>query len=285
MTTWTQPSFPAIAGHLYMPSVNKIKPKVGEFSLIGWQPNPHTANHLLVPAKWDAGLRTGFSPNNPATAQLAYQDKAASSTAQMEGGVAAAYLNSADLTDGSIEYKMMITPQITFAPTKPFATSDVSVALDLCVPTAIDAMNAKSDTYVSSDLLFTDSTTGTKISHSAGLFHHSTKPNAEGAIGIDPETGNIMANWPLLPGAPYFTQVTGERQSVPWLARLPFAYRISPALFKATLDAIHAAMPAAKLSLDPADYTLNEFHLNAELHYQSAPAELGWSMAGAVISY
>jgi hypothetical protein len=39
------------------------------------------------------------------------------------------------------------------------------------------------------------------------------------------------------------------------------------------------------VSVNPADYAFVKFHLNAELHFQAAPAELGWSMhhAGVIV--
>jgi len=35
---------------------------------------------------------------------------------------------------------------------------------------------------------------------------------------------------------------------------------------------------AHRVSIDPGDYQLTSFHLNAETHFQNAPSELGWSM-------
>ncbi len=37
------------------------------------------------------------------------------------------------------------------------------------------------------------------------------------------------------------------------------------------------------MSVNPADYAFVKFHLNAELHFKNAPAELGWSMRQARI--
>jgi hypothetical protein len=282
---WQQPNFANITGHLYIPPANKIKPKIGEFALIGWQANPFSSDGLLVPATWDAGLKTGFIPTGADT-EMAYRPLTNSSTAQAQGGTVGVYLNSADLIHGSKESKMMITPQINFATVRPFsAHGAVLVSLNLQVPTAVDSMNANSDTYVDLDLLWTDpANPAIRISYGTALFHHGARQgNPSGNIRIDPGTGNVMVNCPLLAGSPYATVITGSEEIAPWLHMKPFAYRISKAQFAVALKAIQAL--GHTLSLDPAAYELTEFHLNAELHYGSAPSSLGWSMSNATIGF
>jgi hypothetical protein len=283
---WQQPSLAGIIGHLYVPSANKSKPAIGQFGLLLWQPDPKTSNGLLVPTTWAAGEKTGFDPSGTGT-ELAFQNMEGSSTVQASGRTVGAYLNSADLTAGSNEYKMMITPQIDFAGIAVFASADsLRVSLELQVPTATDGMQKESDTYVNSDLLFTDPSTGVEISFSGGMFHHGTQePAAVCNVGTDPATGNVMVNCPLLPGAPYVTVGTASahQQFATWRGFKAFAYSVSKAQFAAALVAVHDTYPKMTVSLNPGDYMLIEWHLNAELHYQTAAATLGWSMADAVI--
>jgi hypothetical protein len=52
----------------------------------------------------------------------------------------------------------------------------------------------------------------------------------------------------------------------------------------AALAALREQQPETACSTDPADYQLRSFHLNAEITYETAPAELGWSMRQALVT-
>lgn len=273
---WQQPDLDAIT--VYVPPANHVQPLAGQFALILWQPDPATSNGLLVPNTWSAEDKTGLYSID----QLGFSNKAGSSVAQVSGAAVGAYINSADIR-ASTQYKMMITPQVTFSPqTKPFVTANaIVVGLNVQVPTATDTEKPGSNSYVDSDLLFVDATTGTRISYSAGLFFHGhANPQGTCHIGFDVPSNGNMVNCPMLPNMPYMSvgNTSTLWQGTPWRGYRHFWYRISKAQFAAAIKAVGHG------SENPDDYVLREFHLNAELHYQSAPASLGWSMKGVSIS-
>jgi hypothetical protein len=91
-----------------------------------------------------------------------------------------------------------------------------------------------------------------------------------------------MLNSPLGLDQTFVTQVQGSASwtGVPWLGWQHFEWSISQAQFVAALNYLVAQYPGKVQSTDPTQYILAEVHLNAEFHFQPAPAELGWSMRG-----
>jgi hypothetical protein len=276
-----QPQESGIAGHLVVPLANHTPPPKGVFTLVLWQPNPSAPNGQLVPTAWDAGTQTGFTPASPLTAtQLGFQPKAGSSTAQMDSNTVGVYLNSADLPGAPAGQKMMITPQFTFQPGNepvPFANSNsvLSGSMDLQIPTAVGK-----DTYILADLLFKDPN-GVRISYGVAIFHNGANHPVVGS-GHDVPSNSYMLNSPLGLDQTFVTQVQGSSSwtGVPWLGWQHFEWSISQAQFVAALNYLVAQYPGKVQSTDPTQYILAEVHLNAEFHFQPAPAELGWSMRG-----
>jgi hypothetical protein len=246
-----------------------------------WQPNPDLSNGQLVPTVWDAGAQTGFTPSSPLSAtQLGFQNKVGTSTAQMGSDVVGAYLNSADLPSSTPGQKMMITPQFIFesgSEPMPFASSNstLSGSMDLQIPTAVGA-----DTYVVADLLFVGPN-GVRVSYGVEIFHNGEASSRVGS-GYDAPSNSYMLNSPLGIDQRFVTQVQGSAAwtGTPWLGWQTFQWSISEAQFVAALNYLVTEFPGKVQSTDPTQYALAEVHLNAEFHYQPAPAELGWSMHG-----
>jgi hypothetical protein len=262
-------------------------PSNGVFHIILWQPNPNRSDGMLVPTGWSAGDKTGFYPSAPVEKhQAGFRDASGASTLQIDGDVVGAYLNSADLPAGSHGYKMMMTPEMSIEPgaqVHPFAKPGraVVVTLDLQVPVAADGHNSGSRTYVSADLLMVDSNSGTKISYGCNLFFNG-HPQREpiGHIRLDEDSHSMMINSVVGLHNPWLTAESGSaiNQSTPWKGWKTFKFAITERDFIQALHDFSQQYPGAKTSFSPADYTFAKFHLNAELTFQSAPAELGWSM-------
>jgi hypothetical protein len=91
----------------------------------------------------------------------------------------------------------------------------------------------------------------------------------------------------LVPGASWLELAPGSAsyQTAPWRGWRHFSWFVSHAHAAAALKAMRAQEPELKISTDPGDYQLTAFHLNAEIHFQTAPAELGWSMRRALITF
>ncbi len=287
-----QPSLPGIDGNFHVPPAEHMQPPTGVFHMILWQPNPNRSDGMLVPTDWKAGEKTGFYPSAPVDKhQASYRNAPGSSTVQIDGDTVGAYINSVDLPEGSHLFKMMITPSITMEPSSaphPFAQPGraIFVSLELQVPTAVDAHNPGSETYVSADLNFIDPNRGTKISYGCNLFlngHPHREPG--GHIKLDQDTQNMMINSVVgLPSA-WLTTVSGSAvsQSAPWTGWKTFRFAITEKNLIDALNALNQRDTTAKASLNAGDYAFVKFHLNAELHFKTSSAELGWSMRDAKI--
>ncbi len=291
-TLFEQPSLDGVAGNFFVPPAIHEPPPFGVFALILWQPNPNRPDGMLVPTAWSAGGKTGFYPSAPIDQhQAGFRDASGTTTVQADGDTVGAYLNSADLPEGSHQYKMMITPEIIMPPSaqvQPYAQAGraIVVSLELQVPTAVDAHRDGSDTYVNADLVFVDQSRGTKISYGCNLFfngHPHRKPG--GHIRLDQDTQNTMINSIVGLDNAWLTVQPGSAvsQSEPWKGWKVFRFAITEKNFAQALYALDQTNGSAKVSVNPGDYAFVQFHLNAELHFKNSPAQLGWSMRRARI--
>jgi hypothetical protein len=252
--------------------------------MVLWQVNPNTSNGELEPTSWDAASQTGFAPEQPLVAQLGFQPTSGVSTAQMEGNVVGAYLNSRDLPTTVPDQKMMVTPQFTWstgAQISPFASSNavLSSQMDLQVPVA-----GGDTTYVVADFLFKDPN-GVRISVGVKLFANGVSNPVVGT-GYDVPSNGYMLNSPLGVDERFITMASGSTKNTgsTWLGWKHFAWSMTQAQFAAGLKFLNAQYPDNVQTTDPTQYVLAEVHLNAEFHYQPQAAELGWSMRGWTVS-
>lgn len=291
-----QPALAGVAGNVYVPMATQKAPPNDVFGMILWQPDPNTPNGELVELNdWNAGEKTGFYPHQLARHQAGFADHPNTSAVQVGHDVVGAYLNSSDLPNGtsSGENKMMITPQYTWSPaerTYPFSKPGkaLAVSMQLQIPTANDAGNAHSNTYVAADLLFTDRTTGVRISYGATLFfnRHSVSP---GRVAYDQQSNSFMVNSGVVLQNPWIALMphSAVQQGAPWGGWRNFHYAVSEENFRAALAALKSNYPSIKASPNPGDYALSQFHLNAEMHFapmSPIATELGWSMREARIT-
>jgi hypothetical protein len=288
-----QPSLDGVAGNFFVPPAEHKPPPTGVFVLILWQPNPNRPDGMLVPAAWLAGEKTGFYPSAPIDKHEAgFRNAPETTTVQADGDTVGAYINSADLPEGSHQFKMMITPQIVMPAAKqpkPYeqAGRAIVVSLELQVPAAVDAHRDGSETYVNADLVFVDHTRGTKISYGCNLFFNGHRHRqAGGHIRLDEDTQNTMINSVVGLDSEWLSALRGSAvsQSEPWRGWKVFKFAITERNFSQALEALERVTRAAKPSLRPGDYSFVQFHLNAELHFRSSPAALGWSMRHARIA-
>jgi hypothetical protein len=269
-----QPQVSGIAGNFI---VDHASPQ-GSFAMVLWQPNRYQVNGQLVPTTWDAGAETGFTPSPVSGAELGFQNRAGTSTAQMEGDTVGAYINSADLPPSNADQKMMITPQYIFPAGNqpmPFASSGVTLggSMDLQIPSAVGK-----DAYIVADLLFEDAR-GTRISYGIAIFHNDgTHP--VGGSGYDGPSNTYMLNVPLGVDQRFVTAAADSAASTvsTWSGWRHFDWSITEAQFVGAIQELTKQFPGKVTSTDPTQYVLAEVHLNAEFHTQGKPAALGWSM-------
>ena len=297
---FAQPVLSGIAGNLHVPPAEHRFPSEQVFNLLLWQPNPNRSDGQLVPTDWQAGGKTGFYATAPLREhQAAFRDAAGSSTVQIAGETVGVYLNSGDLPNGSSGDKMMITPEFKLPKeqwTYPFAQPGNAIveSVQLQVPVASDINKPGNMTYAVSALLFEDRKTHSKISYEAGLFHHAPGPRSPSppslehlkkteVHGFDGPSQAFQVNNPLAAGSRIFTVIAGSTlsQHQPWKGWRSFDFAITRENFQTSLRSLREKASAFTGSQDPADYALVEWHLNAELKFGSAPAELGWSMRQA----
>jgi len=273
-----QPLESGISTGLWVAPATHMGVPKGTFQLVLWQSDHYTSNGLPVPTAWDAGSQTGFTPSSPSTAQLGFQNKPGTSTAQMEGAVVGAYLNSRDMPTSLTSQKMMITPEYRFAAGSmpvPFAssTSILASSMELQIPVAVGKQ-----TYVNADLLFVGPN-GEHVSYGIKLFHNGVN-SATTSTGYDVPTNGYILDAPLGSNQQFVTKASTSASSTgtPWSGWQHFEWSISQTQFVAALHQLAATYPGKVQSTDPTQYVLTEVHLNAEMHFLSSPAELGWSM-------
>ncbi len=270
--------------------------------MISWQRSPFTADGRFMPVDWDPGEKTGLSiPDAHARrmAQRGMRNVPGSTVCQMFGDAVGAYLNSADLSGGGVDgdgnplpgsegYKQMVTPSYKFdakGAVRPWSTPDsvLRVSLDLQIPTAVCAERKGSLAYVNPLLTLVDPRTKLKISWGPMLFSRRSRGDATRPlrnIAYDAPSKSWMIRDRLVAGASWLELAPGSAsyQTEPWRGWRSFSWSVSRTHMTAALKAMREQEPDATISTDPVDYQLTAFHLNAETHFQSAPAELGWSM-------
>jgi hypothetical protein len=285
-----QPLVDGITGRLLQPHLTRVQPPEGDMHLLLWQANPHLADGTLVPTKWAAGSKTGFFPSAPLEKkQLGFEDRDGSSTAQWDQDTIGVYLNSRDLPGETHKQKMMVTPQYRFPKgqePQPFVRTGgaLHASLDLQVPTAVDEHTRGSDTYVSVIFLFKD-TQGTLISYGVVLFHNGV-PHLRVSSNFDTDTGSFIISSPLGEDEQFVTKAQGSysRMGHPWRGWQHYEFSIDEKDFANATRFLSDKYSGAVHSAAPKDYFLAAVHLNAELHFQTAPSELGWSMRNFEVS-
>lgn len=291
-----QPALEDVAGNFYVPPATHRPPPNDVFCMILWQPDPATPNGELVAlTDWNAGEKTGFYPPQPMRQQAGFANRPNTSAVQVAHDAVGAYLNSADLPNGSDGglNKMMITPQYTWSAehrTYPFAQTGKALVLSmqLQIPTANDEGNPHNNTYADVDLLFTDRTSGVKISYGATLFFNR-HPVSPSRVAYDQPSNSYMVNSAVAAQNPWITLLphSAVKQGAPWRGWKNFRYAVSEENFRAALAALKRNYPLINASMKPADYALSQFHLNTEMHFtprSQVPTELGWSMRKARIT-
>ena len=298
-----QPSLDNFGNRMYV----QARTPLGEFAMISWQKSPFSPDGKFLPVGWDAESKTGLAiDGDRALAQRGMRNVAGSTTAQMSGDAVGAYLNSADLsgdgTDaqgrplpGSGGFKMMVTPQVLFAPetaVRPFSAENgrLELSLELQIPVATCGEKKGSLAYVNPVLLLVDSQRGVKISYVVDVFSRRSRGNPLKVIqhiAHDAPTKSWMIQCNLVPGNPWVEKGADSEvfQTTPWRGWRRFSCTLTRAHVLAALKKLREQEPETNCSLDPADYQLKSFHLNAEITFETAPAEMGWSMRRALLTF
>ncbi|MBN2450766.1 MAG: hypothetical protein JXR77_10280 [Lentisphaeria bacterium] len=295
---FSQPDVLTIDGRVYVIERRAL----GQWAMTSWQKSPFTADGTFVPVDWDPGEKTGLSIPDERTrgmAQRGMRNVAGSTVCQMHGDTVGAYLNSADLSGqggdaegnplpGSNGYKQMVTPQYSFGPEEtihPWRAPDsrLQVSLDLQIPTAVCAEKKGSLASANPLLTLVDPKTKVKISWGPMLFSKRTRGDATRPlqhIAYDAPSHSWMIRDRLVPGASWLelAPASASYQTAPWRGWRHFCWSVTRAHATAALESMREQEPQLEFSVDPGDYQLASFHLNAETHFQAAPAELGWSM-------
>jgi hypothetical protein len=303
---FVQPTLDGIAGNFHVPKAEHRYPSERDFNLILWQPNPNRADGELMPTSWSAGDMTGFYPSQSTVkSQLAFHDEAGASTVQIEGETVGAYLNSSDLssTAGAAVADMgtmMVTPAFTPPRQKiiyPFAQSGIALlnSLELQIPVARDMNRDGNMTYANAVFVLEDRRSHTQISYEVNLFHHALRPGKPptqewlrrtevGTYDVPSQSFQIVN--PPAPDSRIVSALTGSAlyQNQPWKGWRPFRFAITANNLTTAIQDIKEKYASFRGSENVADYGLVEWHLNAELKFHSGPAELGWSMRGALVA-
>ena len=294
-----QPVLDGIAGNFHVPHAERGEFSKDGFNMLLWQVNPGRSDGLLTPSHRSVTDKTGFQPSNPLEKhQAAFQDSDDTTTVQIDGDTVGVYLQSKDLPTQSMEDKLMITPEFRLSKTqqlRPFEKPGTAMvnSFELQIPVAQDMDRKGNFTYASADFTFLDLKNNAKISYGAHLFHHSTHPRRNTARLLEKEVGGFDApshayqvGGAILAGSRVITVLNGsaEYQEEPWTGWRVYKIAITRQDFETALKALKEQNPSYPGSVDPADYTFTEWHLNAELKFGSGPAAMGWSMRHASVA-
>jgi hypothetical protein len=283
LVLFEQPVLDDVREHAYVVA----KPRRGNFYVVLWQKNPHRIDGALVPVTWAVGDKTGFYPTDPLQRrQMGMRNNYGSTALQIEGNVVGAYLNSADLIRGSNLYKHMITPAYDFPPLARIALFDesdsaVSCTLELQVPVAADGGGSpRSGAYINLNLLMAKGAGEGQVTVNGGLFYNRRADDPE-RVGFDPVTKHVIVLTPIQRQSQWstYTEDSEVRQGTPWKGWKKFRFTVTRDNFVSALKAVSAKHPTVSPG-DPAEWKLAMIHLNAEIRYETAPAEMGWSMRG-----
>lgn len=263
-------------------------PTPGVFTVMHWQANPFTANGLDVPVTWMMGRMTGVFPPPPYSAtQTGVANRVGATGAQIVGATIGAYLNSLDFSPtGTVQNLVSVIPTYTFAgaPVLPFAGGKTLIyAMQAQVPTVVVTPPAtnpayKGSGYIGMDITFKDSThpATPPITQTIQAFAYP-HPAAPEKVGFEPATGRVLVQTALDPASTYVTLPATSMpfQPEPWSGFRSLQAAITPANFAAVLAAIQASgtflatlgLKPSDFSTRPADYSLFQFHINAEINY------------------
>jgi hypothetical protein len=138
-------------------------------------------------------------------------------------------------------------------------------------------------------LVFVDPKRRVKISYGIGIFSRRSivKPHkVTQYISYDTPSKSWIIKCILVPGNSWIEigPSSEQFQWIPWVGWRHFSCTITRTNFMNALKAMLEQQPQTKCSIDPADYQLSTFHLNAEITYETAPAQLGWSMRHALLT-
>ena len=276
-------------------------PQPGKFSVIQWQPNPLTSNHQDVPVTWNIAKYTGLavpaplSPNQAGTA-----NRIGSTGVQMSGNTIGININSLDFSPtGTWGHLVGIMPNYVFPNTsyRPFAqagttlvfSTDLQVVSAALTPPAGAGSTYTGQAYVDMDLRIIDTshpaTPPITISVGAFAMHGAPREN----VGYTSQGGGrILLNTSISPTSRFVTPVPGTQpyQSKVWTGFRTFATGLTAANLTNGLAAIRAdsallrslGLTAASYSTNPADYALQEVHINSEVNYAGRNAYTGGSV-------
>jgi len=263
-------------------------PPAGKFTVMQWQANPLTTSGLDVPVTWMLSRMTGVAPPPPfSVSQAGVANHAGATGVQIVGATIAAYMNSLDFSaKGTAQNLVGIFPTYTFSgtPVLPFAQGKTLVyALQAQVPTAIVTPPASNPgytgtAYIGLDLTFQDTTHAATpaitLAIHAFAYPHAAAPESIGAFG---GAGRLLAQTSLDPASAYSTMLPTSQpfQPQPWSGFRTLQAGVTPQNFTAVLAGIRASvallqsagLTPADYSAAPADYSLTQFHVNAELNY------------------
>jgi hypothetical protein len=292
-----QAKLSGISGDFYIPTLDHHLSPPGKFDVLLWQRNPARPDGRTVPVRsWDGGIKTGLHVPllDRALRQAGFANSSGTTIAQIAPTEVGAYINSKDIP---LEFRkhdrnsMMITPEYRFIRSdrpKPFTAIDrcVEVSFDLQVPTASDAGNIQSRSYVTFDLEFLDTVHRTLISLNVNVFHNAPVPARQQSTYFDGPTKNYVLFSLINSTSKWFTVLrdSATHQSTPWLGYKNFHFDICYNNFRDAVSILQVAYPNLVLSQAPESYQLISFHLNSEIIFNAGDAELGWSMRALRVS-
>lgn len=265
------------------------------FGVVLWS---HTgAAYPITPVAWDTAAGTGLQAD-PDGAMMAVSPALPGSTmAQVsrDGSLVGVVIDSNDLlAGGSVPYgPLALTPVWTpAAPPVPFsgpAAQGLLLRADLEVPYVL-APRGGTGASVSQIVLYFalhDNAGGRDLSYGQTVF--DSRGTSSPYFGIDNGaggTGSVVVTAPAGAASPYDVVVPGAAgfQAVPWSGFRTFAFLVTPGTLLGAVNAANRRDPGARLSTNPADYSISNVSVDAEIAYFGQRNILAYAVRNFTVS-
>lgn len=262
------------------------------FDVVLWS---HTGTaYPFAPFAWTVPAGTGLAPD-PGGVMLAASSGSTLAQVSKDGSLVGVVIDSDDLlAGGHVPYgPMALTPEWTPAvPPVPFAdpaAQGLLLRADLQVPYVLAPQGGSGASVSQIVLYFTlhDKAGGRDLSY--GLTVFDSRGVTSPYFGIDNGaggTGSVVVTTPAGAASPYDVVVPGAAgfQPASWSGFRTFAFLVTPTTLRTAVDAANRRDPGARLSISPADYSISNVSVDAEIAYYGQRNILAYAVRNFTVS-
>lgn len=278
-------------------------PKLDSFYVASQQPDQFTTTGAFVPVHWDPSSLTGIRCPTPASNYEAgiwnpgLWTAVGHTVAQMCGGTIGVFLNSVDYPTETPGNLIMIDPKYAWSRPNNWLSdtaSAIHVQLQLQVPFASSEQNTtpplSSQAYIKPDTQWCDSNAHCLSVSPLAFGNGFTGSMSDNAVLNVANSGQVNVKTFFTHNDTVITldQSSTTTQTLTWTGWRTFGYTLTYAGFRKAIALAQTAEPAdIILDADPAKWTLQGAHINAEMSYLPGVYEtsMGWSVQNWTVTW